>query len=143
MQDMLHTYLCVVEQSLPNFLGARVPLPTNLHIQQWEAIVVTPADSQVIQMVTFGFLVGYTGPIPTPMLGKHPSANNFPAHLDMYISKELGHVTMLGPFHTPSSILGAKPTLFLPTPRKTLWIGGSLWICPGQPLQATLLTGAL
>ena len=106
---MSHIYTHVFERVVPNFLGAKVPLPTNLHIKQWEDLVVTPEDQQVVEMLTCGYPTGYTGPIPTPTLGNYLSTNNHASHVEAYISKETAEDAMLARFHSPPPLLSPVP----------------------------------
>ena len=58
----------------PNFLGARILVPSNFNLHSWENICVTPDDRLILQYLQFGFPAGYEGPVPTPSFHNHPSA---------------------------------------------------------------------
>ena len=83
---------------LPNIISTRDQLPSNLSLQEWDRIAIPPDDKQVVQMLKFGFPVGYTGPMPNTTLVNHPLASNHASHLIVYMTKELKHGAMLGPF---------------------------------------------
>ena len=51
MTDMLDIYSQVVASGAPNFVGATVPLLTNLHIGQWQLIAVNPQDKEVVEFL--------------------------------------------------------------------------------------------
>ena len=91
-------YIPVVSHGLPHFMGTRIQFPSNFDFQQWDRIAVTPEDKLVIQFLTYGFLMGYSSPIPTSTMGNHPSAIQNSNDLTAYITKELQHGAMLGPF---------------------------------------------
>ena len=115
LQDI---YYEVIANGAPNFIGARVPLPTNLHICQWNLIAVTPEDKVVVEFLQYVFPAGFCGPIPTPTLGYHPSATNHPSHLDSYINNELKHWAMLGPFSAPPFYPWCQTNPLLKRPKK-------------------------
>ena len=102
IQHIMNIYLKVISYGQPYFLGARVPLPTNLNLQQWDRIAITHGDKQVVQCMRFGFPVGYTSLVPTHTQGNHPLVNNHPKHLEAYIMKEINLGAILGPFPAPS-----------------------------------------
>ena len=71
---MTGIYNKVTELSLPNYIGARLQFPSNLHFPEWEALANTPEDSNLISFLQHGFPVGYDGPVPTPATHNHASA---------------------------------------------------------------------
>ena len=78
----------------------------------------TPGSAVVMEMLTFGFPVGYMGPIPTPTLGNHPSANNHASHLEAYISKETAEGAMLGLSPQPPFYPWCQTNPLLTRPKK-------------------------
>ena len=50
----------VVEIGLPNFMGANIPVPTNLNIGTWSKLAATLEDELVISFPPYGFPVRYT-----------------------------------------------------------------------------------
>lgn len=59
-------YVVVTSYGCPNFHGARVTIPTNLHLKEWAHICHTEEDAVTLSYLTFGFPASYEGPIPTP-----------------------------------------------------------------------------
>ena len=51
----------------PNFMGAKVPVPSNLHLSQWRCIASTVAQHQEVDFLTFGFPSRFEGVIPPPL----------------------------------------------------------------------------
>ena len=78
LQDI---YCRVTEKGAPNFRGARVPLTTNLHINQCNIIAATPEDKVVVEFLQYGFPAGYCSAIPTNTVGNHSSATNHILHM--------------------------------------------------------------
>ena len=71
---MTDIYNKVTEVGLPNYQGAQLQLPSNMHFPEWEALAHTPEDSTLISFLKYGFPVGYEGPVPTTTDYNHASA---------------------------------------------------------------------
>ena len=95
---MLDIYRVVIASGLPNVRGARIPLPSNFIFNEWEAILHSQADREVIQYLRYGFPAGFEIPIPTPSFSNHASAISHPRDVKDYINKETAEGVMLGPF---------------------------------------------
>ena len=67
--DMAKLYTAVATHSRPNSMAARIPIPSRLNVDHWYAIATGhPHDTVVLDGVTFGFNLQYTGP-PLPTEG--------------------------------------------------------------------------
>ena len=91
----------VAAAGLPNFMGAHILFPTNLNFKAWHEIAVTSDELRVVAFLTFGIPAGYEGPIPSPSIDNHASANAHPRDIAHYITTEIGHGAMLEPFDHP------------------------------------------
>ena len=105
---MTDIYNKVTKLSLPNYIGARVQLPSNLHFPEWEALAHTPEDSNLISFLKHGFTVGYEGPVPTPATHNHASFVQHPRDVPTYVLTELDEGAMLGLLEMEPFIPGAK-----------------------------------
>jgi hypothetical protein len=85
---MCDIYKSVTLWSCPNFLGARIPLPTNLNLHVWENETRDYFDAEVVQFLRFGWPVSYRGPVPTLNRDNHASANNFHEHVKNLLTKK-------------------------------------------------------
>jgi hypothetical protein len=95
-------YEAVRAFSRPNFLGARVPVPSGLNIEAWEQLLKTYPDRDLVQFLKFGWPINYCSEeIPWPTWNNHKSARDFPEHIKSYIDTELAAGTLMGPFPTP------------------------------------------
>ena len=56
---MLDMYLAVTTTGFPNFMAARIPLPSNLHFRACEELVLSAEDARIVEFLCFGFHVGY------------------------------------------------------------------------------------
>ena len=63
---MMDIYSKVVNHDKPNVMGAHIPLPLNLHFQEWHFIVHSDLERETLQFLQYGFPVGFVGAIPTP-----------------------------------------------------------------------------
>ena len=92
-------YQAVHSSGLPNYRGARQPLPHNINIPAWRQRSHLFNDPSLIVILDFGFPIGYTSAHPpAPYHVNHPSATQHPQEVSAYITKELRHSAILGPF---------------------------------------------
>ena len=83
----------------PNFLQARLPVVSQLHIDKWQSLLTDYWDQQLLQLLQFGFPLYFNRCCPLQHeVGKHSSANEFPADVDIYIEEECKFGALLGPF---------------------------------------------
>ena len=107
-------YDAVRSSRVPNCMGVRAPLPSGLNISAWEKYIDLKSDeAELLDMVKYGFPMGYMGPISdsctTP---NHSSALNYPDHIHDFISEEVRTWGGRGPFlGSPLYTLGP----YLPT----------------------------
>ena len=101
-----------------NFVGCRIPLPTNLNIAAWRAMAVGYEDQQVIDFLEFGFPASYSGPIPDSTYTNHASARQHPQHIAKYVAKEVAEGAMLGPHSAPMFAPWSQVNPLLTRPKK-------------------------
>ena len=100
--ELADIYSEVTATGLPNYTGARRPVPHDLDIKAWRSYEHLLRDSSLVDMLEFGFPVGFTGSEPpTAGLDNHSSARLNPAHVSNYIDTELEHKAIVGPFNNP------------------------------------------
>ena len=84
----------------PNFLGARLPVMSQLNVQVWQTLLKDYWDQQLLHLLQFGFPLDFNMACPLRHdLNNHSSANEFPADVDAYIDEECRYGAILGPFH--------------------------------------------
>lgn len=75
-------YSQVKSYNLPNFLGARRTVPSELNLPAWESLLHTYHDNEICFFLRFGWPVGYhLSKSPTPIDRNHPSADQHERHL--------------------------------------------------------------
>lgn len=105
-RDMFPEFCSLYERirahALPNFLGAQVPISSTLNLPLWIQKLSAYHDREICTFLEFGWPVGYhhTSP-PKSAETNHPSATLHPTHIEKFISTELSHGAIVGPFDSP------------------------------------------
>ena len=96
----VHIYEAVRKTGIPNCMGARVPVESNLNIPAWERYADWGSDeAQLMDYLKYGFPLGYMGPISnTSAARNHPSALRFPQEVGKFVDKEKEMGALVGPF---------------------------------------------
>ena len=82
----------------PNFLGARIPVSSQLNIQSWKILLADYWDQQLLQFLQYGFPLGFNRECKLLCEGgNHKSATDFPSHVHAYIKEELEHGAIVRP----------------------------------------------
>ena len=89
----------VKSYGVPNFLGARSPVNSQLNVSAWEECLVNYCDKQLIELMRFGFPLDFNreASLFCDMVN-HTSAVQFPHDVDAYLAEEHFHDAILGPF---------------------------------------------
>ena len=91
----------------PNYLGARLKVDSQLNLEAWKAELHDYWDSQLIDLLYFGFPLDFNRNSPLRWEGEnHKSALNFPRDIDVYLEEELKHKAIVGPFESHPCIGG-------------------------------------
>ena len=89
----------VKKYNLPNYLGARIPVNSQMNIQAWKALLGTYWDQQLLQCLEFGFPLGFNRLCPLKHdKVNHKSAVDFPQDVEKYIQEERSYGAIIGPF---------------------------------------------
>ena len=98
----LELYQQVKKTCLPNYLQARIPIPSQMNCDAWDEALVGYWDAQVATFLRYGWPGSYTAPLPpTPSQKNHPSAEIHADDVGAFLSKEVELGAMLGPFEAP------------------------------------------
>ena len=82
-----------------NFLGARLKVDSQLNLGAWKFHLSDYWDKQLIDLLYFGFPLNFNRNSPLKWEGSnHSSAINFPRDIEAYLSEELAHNAIVGPF---------------------------------------------
>ena len=92
----------VKKYNLPNYLGARIPIRSQMNIGVWKTLLKDYWDQQLLQCLEFGFPLGFNRMCPLKHdKENHKSALEFPEDVGKYIKEEKSFGAILGPFKDP------------------------------------------
>ena len=100
------------EDGRPNFCGLQIPISSSLNHERFFHHLRDYWDWQIPFFVKFGFPLDIKKDceIKNEEIN-HPSALNFPTHVDHYLSEEKSHGAILGPLDTPPPDFHVSPFL--------------------------------
>jgi hypothetical protein len=106
---------------LPNYLGARVPLPHGLHMPAWRYYLRDYVqDLLLCDFLEFGWPISYAAnQPPTPADAKHASAWAYPRDIETYLDTERAHGAILGPFSQTPFQPWFQTNALMTRPKKT------------------------
>ena len=108
--DPLLAHRLVRQLGCPNFLGCRIPVHSKLHIKNWRFYLHDFGDRQLVDLLEYGFPLDFDRDAPFRSTEEnHASAQNFIGDVQTYISDELKHGAMLGPFQSKPIDLHVSP----------------------------------
>lgn len=109
----------VRDTALPNYLKTRMPVPSALRITNWRTSLKGYHDIRLPDFLAFGWPVDYTAPFPpTPTFTNHASDPDSQFHIDKYISEELLHGSLIGPFSSPPFTPWSQVSPIMTRPKK-------------------------
>lgn len=83
---------------VPNYLGCRIPVPSNLNIEFWEKELTGYHDTELVDFLKFGWPIGHDGSkVSLGVPSNHKGATEFAPSIDSYIVKELDTRAIIGP----------------------------------------------
>ena len=97
--SLLETHELVKATGKPNFLQARIPIQSQLNVEQWEKALVGYWDRQLLDLLKYGFPLDFNRACDLGQYtGNHSSAIEFPKDIEAYLQEELSYGALLGPF---------------------------------------------
>ena len=104
--DIISAHKLIRDSGLPNFLGCRIPVRSQLNVKAWRFHLADYWDQQLVDLIEYGFPLDFDRSSQLGhTLDNHTSALQFSDHVDQYIEDELQHGALLGPFdHKPCSL---------------------------------------
>ena len=109
----VHSHKMVKQSRIPNFLGCRIPVMSQLHVDKWEKELKDYWDSQLIHLIKYGFPLDFNrGCSLVSDHINHKSALQYPNDIDNYLSEEISHKAIIGPY-TVNPIQGCHVSPFM------------------------------
>ena len=89
----------VVQSGKPNFLQARIRVDTQLNLEEWQKQLQGYWDTQLIDLLRFGFPLDFNRLSPLRWEGQnHKSAIDYPNDIETYLAEERSFNAIIGPF---------------------------------------------
>ena len=96
----------------PNFLGARIPIASQLKPQRWQYHLAQFWDKQLPDLIEYGFPLDFCRDgILHPSDTNHMSALQNTSHVEQYISEELSYGAIHGPYHEKPFPMHVSPLM--------------------------------
>ena len=103
--DIIATHLMVKKSGLPNFLQCRIPVTSNLNVDRWRFYLLP-------DLLEYGFPIDFDrNSALTSTFVNHTSALQNWDHVAKYISEELQHEAIMGPFTKPPFPIHISPLM--------------------------------
>ena len=95
----INVHAIVNQHQKPNFLGAHLKVDSQLNLNAWKFHLSDYWDKQLIDLLYFGFRLDFNRNCPLKWEGiNHNLAIQFPKDIETYLSEELPHNVIVGPF---------------------------------------------
>lgn len=97
--EFARLYHHIRSYNLPNFLGAKCVLASDLKLDKWEELLASYHDREICAFLKYGWPVGYdsTEP-PVSVTTNHDSAKRDLPQVIKFVQTELAHGAIVGPF---------------------------------------------
>ena len=97
--DPVAQHLKIKCSGVPNFLGLRIPIESQLNVPEWKKLFANYWDQQLIHLVEFGFPLDFNRSSKLCHDDKnHSSATDFPTDVQAYLEEEIKHGAIKGPY---------------------------------------------
>ena len=112
IHDIVDLHTQVKASNLPNFMGCRIQLHSQLNIVNWRKYLVNYWDQQLVDLLAFGFPLDFdrSSPLQTTEVN-HNSAITYSQHIDKYLQDELQFGAIYGPFDSKPFPLHVSPLM--------------------------------
>ena len=99
MQCPIKIHNLVKQSGVYNFLGCRIPIQTQLNVDEWSRQLCGYWDTQLIDLITYGFPLDFNRKSPLKWEDRnHKSALTHPIDVDAYLHEEIKHGAIMGPY---------------------------------------------
>ena len=100
LPDIITVHKIVRQTGIPNFLGGRIPIASQLKPQMWHYHLAQFWDKQLPHLIEYSFPLDFCrdGTLH-PSNTNHMLALQNTSHVEQYISEELSYGAIHGPYH--------------------------------------------
>ena len=100
--DALKIHEIISKSGTYNFLHCQMQVHSELNADVWEQYLDEYWDTQLKYLIRYGFPLDFNKSIQLSYkLGNHGSGNKFPEDIKAYLTEEMEHKAILGPFPSP------------------------------------------
>ena len=100
----------ITQTGLPNYLGARIPVPSQLRPARWRFHLEKFWDKQIVDLIQYGFPLDFDRNCELQSTEiNHTSGLQNVDHIEKYITEECAFNAMYGPFKEPPIELHISP----------------------------------
>ena len=110
--DIIKTHRTIRDSGCPNFLKCRIPVTSNLKIENWRLYLDKYWDQQIVDLLQYSFPLDFDRQcqlVSTEV--NHASAIQNSDHVQQYLQEELTHRAILGPFTQPPFSVHVSPLM--------------------------------
>ena len=117
----------MTQTGVPNFLGVRIHIASQLNPQRWRSYLAKFWDKQLPDLIEFGFPLDFRRDgILHSTETNHLSALQNTTHVEQYITEELSYGAIHGPYHEKPFPMHISPLIVSDKPNSNknvpLWI---------------------
>ena len=110
--DIITAHKIVRQTGIPNFLGARIPIASQLKPQRWRYHLNRFWDKQLPDLIEYGFPLDFCRDgILHPSDTNHMLALQNTSHVEQYILEELSYGAIHGPYHEKPFPMHVSPLM--------------------------------
>ena len=93
-------YNTIVDTGLPNYLQAKIQVPSGLKYDAWEDALRKYKDKEICQYLRYGWPTNYTADTPpTSSPTNHSTSLQYPRQIQEFLKTEVELGGLLRPFH--------------------------------------------
>ena len=101
VRDPTERHFRVKATGIPNFLGARIPIDSQLNVEEWRKVLANYWDKQLIDLIQFGFPLDFNRECTLKHENQnHSSALEYPNDIQAYLNEEIRRGAIIGPYDT-------------------------------------------
>ena len=102
VMEPLEAHQLLKNEKIPNYLGLRIPVASDINVDLWEQLLQGYWDTQLPQFLRYGLpLCIDENHSLVPEKINHHSALEFPEDVKAYLNEEIAEKAILGPFQEP------------------------------------------
>ena len=118
--DIVEAHRKIRNSGLPNFMGLRIPVQSQLKISYWRKYLKQYWDHQLLDLIEYGFPLDFNRTVQlTSTEANHYSALQYPDHVSKYLHEEIQHKAIIGPFQQMPFPCHISPFLTRDKPNST------------------------